>query len=402
MAGHPSLIVQTASTASHPHWQEVRTLGVHPHRRSSHSAVAWNHRLVIYGGQDLREGLVPGLWVCTINELDTSEELWEQWELAENNPPPLSHHSAILYQDQMYLFGGIDSLRENATVYILNLHTKQVSSKSPDGPQLPPGIDSHSAVLHTHDMVVFGGFIGGSRTNRVFSLDLSALQWREIAFAALQPAPRSCHTAVVHQNSMFVFAGIGDDNVKYSDLWELNLISWEWKQISCEGEVPEGRSGHTACCCENYMVVFGGSREITKETNEMWAFNFDALQWKLLQEERTIEDPVSAAQLEEYKKGKSFKTHSPHTAPAKHHTESPNSSPHEVKRHAHLYDGPPSPLVGRIIGRAPYPRDGHSAVLVEDKMLVFGGDRYQMPFNDLYAYSLADSSRLRLSRGKLG
>jgi len=148
------------------------------------------------------------------------------------------------------------------------------------------------------------------------------------------------------------------------------------------------------------MVVFGGVRELTKETNEMWALCFDSLEWTLLQEERKIEDPVSAAQLEEYKRGKPSKTHSPQTAPVKKHSESPTSPSPRPQPHFHLYEGPPSPLVGRIIGRAPYPRDGHSAVIVNDKMLVFGGDRYQMPFNDLYAYSLSESSLRRTSKAK--
>ena len=32
----------------------------------------------------------------------------------------------------------------------------------------------------------------------------------------------------------------------------------------------------------------------------------------------------------------------------------------------------------------PTARDGHSAVIYEDRMIVFGGDRHHMPFNDMY------------------
>ena len=36
------------------------------------------------------------------------------------------------------------------------------------------------------------------------------------------------------------------------------------------------------------------------------------------------------------------------------------------------------------IGTVPCPRDGHSALLYGEYMLVFGGDRNKFPFNDLH------------------
>lgn len=338
--------------------------------------------------------------MCTINEEVPEEEVWEEWEISSNGPPQLTRHSAVLYQDRMYLFGGTNNSLENPTLYVLDLASRQWSCKEPEASQLPPGIDSHSAVVHSGKMIVYGGFIGGSRSSRTFCLDLSTLHWREIEGTGELPTPRASHSAVVNADSMYVFGGSGEDGSKLEDLWKMNLLTWKWERMYLRGDCPEGRSGHSVCCFGNCMVIFGGVKELTKETNEMWALCFDPLEWTLLQEERKIEDPVSAAQLEEYKRGKSSKTHSPQTAPVKKHSESPTSPNPHLQPRSHLYEGPPSPLVGRIIGRAPYPRDGHSAVIINDRMLVFGGDRYQMPFNDLYAYSLNESSLRRTSRGK--
>jgi hypothetical protein len=53
-----------------------------------------------------------------------------------------------------------------------------------------------------------------------------------------------------------------------------------------------------------------------------------------------------------------------------------------------LYDGPISPDVGHIRGKIPHARDGHSATVVGNLMVIFGGDRHQMPFNDVYTYSM--------------
>ncbi len=39
-------------------------------------------------------------------------------------------------------------------------------------------------------------------------------------------------------------------------------------------------------------------------------------------------------------------------------------------------------------GTVPHPRDGHSAVLYENKMIIFGGDRNKFPYNDLFIFSI--------------
>lgn len=39
---------------------------------------------------------------------------------------------------------------------------------------------------------------------------------------------------------------------------------------------------------------------------------------------------------------------------------------------------------GKVHGRKPPARDGHTGVVVGDVMIVFGGDRNRMPFNDTF------------------
>lgn len=41
-------------------------------------------------------------------------------------------------------------------------------------------------------------------------------------------------------------------------------------------------------------------------------------------------------------------------------------------------------LYGKVQGRRPPARDGHTGMVVNDMMIVFGGDRHHMPFNDTY------------------
>ena len=44
----------------------------------------------------------------------------------------------------------------------------------------------------------------------------------------------------------------------------------------------------------------------------------------------------------------------------------------------------------KINKKNPQARDGHIACLYESKMLIFGGDRHHMPFNDLFLLDIDD------------
>jgi|APCry1669190288_1035285.scaffolds.fasta_scaffold215824_1 hypothetical protein len=50
-----------------------------------------------------------------------------------------------------------------------------------------------------------------------------------------------------------------------------------------------------------------------------------------------------------------------------------------------------------IKGKQPPARDGHSAIIHEGSMIIFGGDRHHMPYNDVYIFDLLTELTLRQS-----
>ena len=47
-----------------------------------------------------------------------------------------------------------------------------------------------------------------------------------------------------------------------------------------------------------------------------------------------------------------------------------------------------SKRTSKVVGNRPRPRDGHSADLWGNQMVIFGGDRHHMPFNDLFTLNI--------------
>ena len=43
----------------------------------------------------------------------------------------------------------------------------------------------------------------------------------------------------------------------------------------------------------------------------------------------------------------------------------------------------------KVSGHKPCARDGHSATILGEKLIIFGGDRHKMCFNDLYSLDLS-------------
>ena len=396
-------------------WEEVRTAGHHPSRRSYHTCVTWCDKMLVYGGQDLKEGPQGGLWQIEIGQFDQGD--WEELQAPDQG---LSRHSAIIKSDSMYIFGGSNTSEEFNRTLVFDLRSLSCRTINAEAPRCPPALDSHSACLYEDGpaawMVVFGGYSAGERTNGVFTLNLVNEQWKR-AQTSNGPGPRSSHTAVVFQNHMYVFGGTNEEGEKLNELWRLDLRTYFWENIVGEGDLPSGRSGHSAVVYGDVMIVFGGMKDITKETNEMYSYSFSTNAWVQFQYEHQIKDPVSNEQLEEYKKakagnspGKGRGEGSPPKSPLLKRNTVADSSPTKftlkkvegeapaeagtagVKKRKTLYDGPASPISGRIKARPPHPRDGHSAVVLHNIMIIFGGDRHQMPFNDCYVYFLVEDT----------
>jgi hypothetical protein len=63
------------------------------------------------------------------------------------------------------------------------------------------------------------------------------------------------------------------------------------------------------------------------------------------------------------------------------------------KESASKFLGPLQNNTNIVIGKKPCARDGHCAVLMGHTLVIFGGDRHQMSFNDIYKLDLALASK---------
>jgi len=298
---------------------------------------------------------------------------------------------------------------------------------------------------------IFGGFIGCHKSNKVFEYTIAENKLNELNIAGILPPPRIDHSAVFSENQMIIFGGTDSEGEKLQDLWILDTLQNKWNKIDVSEDFwPRFRSGHSAIVHNKMMYIFGGSLGLMQEVNEMFAFDIAKKKWDLIHAaekmitEADTNSPVTALKIkkmnEEAKrrqrgesvspKDKIFRIRpeggsvSPRGSPR---TESPSKLMRktfmkskkapvdpEYKR-IEKEDEASSPVVAlmknsivmkatssdkkkprndlmegskMMVGKFPCGRDGHAAKVYNGKLYVFGGDRCQMAYNDLFAFPL--------------
>ena len=78
---------------------------------------------------------------------------------------------------------------------------------------------------------------------------------------------------------MYVFAGKNEDSEKLCDFWVYSIADKRWAEIYADGEIPFERSGHSSDIFDDYLVIFGGIWDVTKELNDLHLYSFSENRW---------------------------------------------------------------------------------------------------------------------------
>lgn len=150
----------------------------------------------------------------------------------------------------------------------------------------PSGRLCHTAVIHENKMYIYGGHITQPSSEYfhtvkqdLYEYNLTSREWREIPVGDGAPR-RTEHTAVVYNNSMIVFGGYSGNRYENS-VMVFDFATSQWKELAVQGELPSARSAHTAVVVDNFMYIFGGWNGVYC-MNDLHALNFETNTWTLV------------------------------------------------------------------------------------------------------------------------
>lgn len=318
-------------------WEELILQENHIHPRSYHSSVIYNDVLYIYGGYEINKGILNDfkklalkdyeigwrdvevtkiqksieknqsnskttnkLYLFEFEEKEEKEKKIKKEEDVIEEPGKLHRHTAVAYNNKMYIYGGKINAFENtknlwAFSFASNRWELIKSRRVSDDQFFPLEIDSHNAILYKDEMIVFGGYLGqiSKYSNLVYSYDFQTNIWKLYYMPTPnekkneKPKRRANAGAVIFNDELFIYGGTNGKS-KFNDLWKFDLKTLKWSQMSKMEEFkPEPRSGHIFVNYKDKLVLFGGIHDIAHEKNDILFFDLEKGIWKKIEEDST-------------------------------------------------------------------------------------------------------------------
>ncbi|OSD06230.1 galactose oxidase [Trametes coccinea BRFM310] len=297
-----------------------------PEARVGATMVWYKDALYMWGGRGGPD-MIPldphqvGVWKATIEfgqdpHGELGSVLWERIAASneEQAPESRSYHTAVAYNDKLYVHAGCPATGRLSTLHAFDLKERMWEALTP-GPE--PGRGGTclvaTAISGAKDVLLrYGGFCGHELPDTAGAVDIYSItenRWSTVQPAADPvhgcPGPRSVHGFVRFQStskdasdavavlyhgerdaSKLGHAGAGSF---WDDVWLLTkapeaddlLSGWAWRRVDVGGgSAPEGRGWFPSASWvdpdgNTRVVLFGGLLSSNTRSDELWELHID-------------------------------------------------------------------------------------------------------------------------------
>lgn len=262
-------------------------------RRSKHTCVAYKDGVFVFGGDNGKNMLND------LIRFDCKDKSWSKIRFSSGAPPaPRYHHSAIVYNQSMFIFGGYtgelqsnSNLTNKNDLFEYKLQNGQWIEWKYSGSKAPVPRSAHGAAVFNDKLWIYAGYDGNARLNDMWTLSLvenTTHQWEEIEQNGERP-PTCCNFPVaVARGCMWVFSGQSGLQIT-NTLFQFNFDDHTWRRISNEyilrGSMhppPSRRFGHIMVHHDRFLYVFGGAADSTLP-NDLHSYDLDSQVWNVVQ-----------------------------------------------------------------------------------------------------------------------
>ena len=301
------------------HWSKL-LVKEPPKRRTCHTSFIHDSYLYVVGGIDITERKQDDIYKVNIKEPNSS---WIKIDTLGEKFGKIAYHAGVEVDGFYYIVGGQDeTLTTLNTIQVFDITQERMGEKIKLEPEKFPPLESHTVNNYNNQsLIIYGGMSGKDYNKHVYSFDIQTKEVKNLTENLgddKMPLPRQDHAAVLYNGCLYVYGGIGPDSKIYDDMWKFNLSDNTWEQLKTQNQIdkenrkkqkkmekekeqngekieeeeetdddddeedieedkkdirPKGRSGHSMVCVGDMFYIFGGKTGLIKESNEIWEFN---------------------------------------------------------------------------------------------------------------------------------
>lgn len=239
---------------------------------------------------------------------DSNKNGGNSWHLVSSSEVTArASHSGtyVQHMDSFYVFGGFTFRQVLGDTLVFSFRDNQWTSIDTDPSPSPR--HGHAAVCYHDNLILFGGELEDSTlSNELWFFNVSSRQWRLMKPKnPLAPPPLTKHSAtLVDFYWLYVIGGSLSDGTFSSQMYRINMRDmggWEVVDIYGDRESSRRLVGHSAVYHQQTktIFVFGGIMaefsHVSKLTNQLYAFHVEKKYWIKIKYERNTFTPLERA-----------------------------------------------------------------------------------------------------------
>ncbi|KAF9566138.1 galactose oxidase [Agrocybe pediades] len=188
-------------------WTLLKVSSPTPRGRYGHTLTLIGSKLYVFGGQ-VNQEFFNDIWLFDLNSLKTMPTWDNSHEPATSvRPPPRTTHSSVAFEDQIIIFGGTDGKYHYNDTWSFNVNTRVWTELICAG-YIPAPRESHAAAVVDGIMYVFGGRgVDSVEIGQLAALNLHTRRWYTFQNMGPEPCPRSGHRMAVVDRLIYILGG---------------------------------------------------------------------------------------------------------------------------------------------------------------------------------------------------
>ncbi|KAK8064815.1 kelch domain-containing protein [Apiospora phragmitis] len=272
-----------AAPSSGMYWSRAPVSGAAHTPLRAHTTTLVGSNVYVFGGCDFR---------ACFNELyvlDADSFHWSNPHVVGDIPVPLRAMTCTAVGKKLVIFGGGDGPAYYNDVYVLDTVNFRWHRPKMIGEKSPSSRRAHTACLYKNGIYVFGGGDGVRALNDIWRLDVSdvaKMSWKLVSSPTTsspnstaardnRPKARGYHTANMVGSKLIIYGG-SDGGECFNDVWVYDVDTHTWKAVSIP--ITFRRLSHTATIVGSYLFVIGG-HDGNEYSNDVLLLNLVTMTW---------------------------------------------------------------------------------------------------------------------------